>query len=356
MTHLATPRITYSLAEPRHDADLRALLRELDMPGWARMTMTREPSYFIGQHRFGQDRTVIGHAPDGQAAGMFASAVHPVHVDGQAVQAGYLGALRIRPAWRHRARLLREGFALVREHHPPNALPLWYTAIASDNLPARRVLEAGLPGLPRYRHLNELVSLALPARRARRLGLWQPVPAGDIHRVCAFHDAQANAHQFAPQLPPALAARPELNLHWLPDDSGNVAACVALWHRQGEQQIRALGYRQPLAALRPLVNAAAWLTRRVPLPAPGQPLDHAYAAFLAVAPAWQPRLPDLLRDALALCPAGALSLGLHAAHPALPALVRAFAPLTYRTRIYAVAFGDEAPQGNRPAQPEIAVM
>ncbi|MDO5692825.1 MAG: hypothetical protein Q4G70_10150 [Pseudomonadota bacterium] len=341
-------------ADLADDAALRALLREVDMPGWVRMVTTREPSHFAASRRFGDEQTFIGHDGD-VPVGMFACATQPLWINGQARTAGYLGALRVRPSYRHRARLLRQGFAVVRQSVPPHALPLWYTAIGSGNHAARRVLEAGLRGLPRYRYLNDLVTLALPARRGRRHGLWQPVPPAALPALCDFHARQASQYQFSPVLHARKALETGANFHAV-QHAGQTVACVALWDQRGLQQARALGYATPLARALPLLNAWAHMARRVPLPRVGEPLDHGYAAFLAVAPDCPAPIDVLIEDALAICPTPILSLGLHGAHPWLALLQRRFHPARYATRLYAVGFDDDHALGPRPCQPEVAVM
>lgn len=346
--------IRYAPAGPADDEALRALLHEVDMPGWVRMAMAREPSYFSGCGRFGKESTFIAY--DGALpAGMFASAVQPVHVDGTCRMAGYLGSLRIRPAYRHRVRLLRKGFSMVRQALPPEALHMCYTAIGADNHPARRVLEAGLPGLPAYHYLNDLVTLVMPRSRRRHHDLWQPLGEAHWPEIGNLHAGYASRYQFSPALSMDVLKRLGLAWHGV-FENRTLVACLAIWDRQQEQQIRVQGYAHGLRLLRPAYNLWAKLAGRVALPAPGQALDHSYAAFLAVGDGLQMPPAVLLEDALALCSTGALSLGLHDGHAWLPQLLRHFRPVQYRTRLYAVDFGQAMIPRTLPAQPEIAVM
>jgi hypothetical protein len=286
---------------------------------------------------------------------MYLCAEHPVHVDGRPTRLGYLGALRVNRQFRHRLRILRDGYASVRQLAGAASTSFWYTSIAADNEPARRLLEANLRGMPRYRRLGEMVTLALPRSRGRPRGLWRPLAAAEVEAMCALHNASAARFQFSPALTPALVERTGARFFVHPAVDG-IASSMALWNQQAYKQVVARGYRQPLATALPLYNAWARLARRVSLPPLHGRLDQSYLAFLADGNAAPSDLVALLQDALAICPSEVLTLGLHSAHPALPALRRAFKPACYRTLIYAVSF-DELPElDGRPVQPEVAVL
>ncbi len=78
---------------------------------------------------------------------------------------GYLHQLRIAPWHRHLTRpFLRIGFRMLLETHADDEAPYDVTTIVSDNHVARRLLEAGLPGLPTYRAVEKIVTMLLPAR------------------------------------------------------------------------------------------------------------------------------------------------------------------------------------------------
>lgn len=349
--------IDLAVAGEADDADLRALLGGNAMPAWVAMTFEREPSFFAACKRYGDELAVVARV-DGKAIGMYTCATHRVHVDSVVSDIGYLGGLRVHPAYRHRLRVLREGYASIPRLAPRP--PFWYTTIASDNAPARRLLEANLAGLPRYRPLGELVTLAI-SRNARRRAdrhavRWRATAADALDELCAAHNALAGQFQFSPALNVELARRTGAAFHHAAR-GGRIVATMALWDQRGYKQVVARAYRQPLAALRPLYNVWAGIAGRVALPAPGHALEQCYLAFLTAADAGE--TVTLVAEALALSPAPVLCFGLHAGHPALPALQRAFRPLTYRTQIYRVDFDPaSAPRGidARPAQPEVVLL
>lgn len=345
---------TYELATDQDDAELRALLRDNAMPSWATMTVNREPSFFAGANHFGRDWAVIARQ-EGSPVGMYACSEQNVHLNGTPCELGYLGALRINPSHRNRLRILRDGFASVRAFSVTRSPQLWYTTIASENQVARRVLEANIRGMPRYWATNELLTLALPKARGRRRHMWRKVRPDEMGRLCSFYNQHARQYQFSPVLTNARAASTGASF-FVVERHGEFAACMALWNQQPYKQVVACAYRRPLNTLLPIYNAYARLTKKVLLPRVGHALDLTHLAFMAIAPPLDGEVTALIDDALAISPTAVLTLGLHAGHPWLASLVRAYRPTTYRTWIYAVNFDDSVALDGRPAQPEVAVL
>ena len=89
------------------------MLRENPMPSWVAMSVEREPSLLAGLDQCSRECAVIAH-DGGTPVGMYLCAQHPVHVNGRPATLGYLGGLRVNAAFRHRMRLLREGYASIR--------------------------------------------------------------------------------------------------------------------------------------------------------------------------------------------------------------------------------------------------
>ena len=315
---------TFRVATEADDAVLRAMLRDNGMPTWVEMTIEREPSFFAGKDRFGRDWAVIAEDSE-QVVGMYTAAVMPVHLNGAPTQLGYLGGLRVNPGFRRRIRYLRDGYASVQKLAPVDVTS-WFTVVAAENVAARRLLEAGITGLPAYYPQGDYVTFALPVSRGKRLGLWRR--AEDAARVVSFYNEYAARFQYAPVLNEEL-------VHAL-DFYECDGAVAALWDQRAFKQIVARRYRQPVASLRPVYNAYARLLRRIPLPREGQSLDQTFIAFLAMRDGVDGY--TLLRDLLSHCRTPVASLGVQASHPLIPA-IRRFAPMSYPARIYEVSFG-----------------
>ncbi|HEY6140299.1 MAG TPA: hypothetical protein VI670_21295 [Thermoanaerobaculia bacterium] len=322
----------FRIATPADDGVVRALLRETAMPSWADMAIEREPSSY--------DWAVIAEE-NGEVIGVYIASVIAAHVDGHPQRLGYLGGLRVRPSYRQRIRHLREGYAsvpaLAREK-----VPWWFTTIGSDNAAARRLLEAGVRGLPRYHFRGEYITFALPTSRGRRHGIWRPLDGRAPSEVIALHNDLAAQFQCSPVLDDAIV-----------DRAGNFFVCdggvAALWDQRAFKRIVAARYRTP--SLIPIYNAYAKLARRIPLPPQGQALDHTFIAFFAM------RSPtvEAIEDLLSHCTTPIATIGMHAENP-LREIVQRFKPMAARSRVYAVSFDGSVPPNGRPAQPEAALL
>ncbi|HKS25049.1 MAG TPA: hypothetical protein VJZ76_19800 [Thermoanaerobaculia bacterium] len=317
---------TFRVATPADDAVVRALLRETAMPSWADMAIEREPSSY--------DWAVVAEEND-DVIGVYIASVIPAHVDGNPQRLGYLGGLRVRPEHRRRIRHLREGYASV-PALAQEKVPWWFTTIGADNEAARRLLEAGVRGLPQYHFRGEYVTFALPTSRGRRRGIWRR--GADV----ALHNDLAAQFQCSPVLNDETV-----------DRIGNFFICdggvAALWDQRAFKRIVAARYRTP--SLIPLYNAYAKLARRIPLPRQGQALDHTFIAFFAM------RTPSVeaIEDLLSHCTTPIATIGMHAENP-LREIVQRFKPMSTRSRVYAVAFDGSVPPNGRPAQPEAALL
>ena len=233
-----------------------------------------------------------------------------------------------------------------------------------DNLPARRLLEAGLRALPRYTPLGELHTLILSSALGRESHLLTRADAAQWPEVVAFYNRMMRDVPYAPVLGDAflregtgLAVE---DFHIL-RRGDRVAGSLALWDRRTSRRILVEGYRPPLHVLRPAVNLWARLCGRPSLPAPGHELEMGYAAFLAVEPEFHSLAGDMLREALFLARRHyglrGLLLGL-APHGSLWPVLSRLPHTAYTTCIEHVAWpeGEPAPVPCAPVQPEIALL
>jgi hypothetical protein len=299
--------------------------------------------------------------------GAYSFQLLPVHVNGVAQRAGYLAGLRVNWPYRHRLRILRNGYASIRALAGPDAVPLWFTSVASDNAPARRLLEAGLAGMPVYRPVGELHTLAMATCRGRARGLLRRAQRRDAAALAEFFNRRATAYQFSPVLTEdwllSLSGHNGLRLDdfWLLWDGQRLRGCLAIWDQREFKQAVARGYRFPLNALRSSYDLWAALTRRVQLPRPGQKLEQVFLPFVAFDEGVGGAAPDAVGEGLALArdkDARAGVLGLSSENPLAAALKDAFNAHVYRTCIETVGWQDAPGTAldGRPPQPEVALL
>lgn len=254
------------------------------MPGTIRLSLEREPSFFgAARSEGGRHHTVCARdRHSGRLIAMATRAVRRLYVNGQPEWVGYLSQLRIADGYRHLARsLTRRGFQLLRETRAADETTFDITTIVDDNEPARRLLEAGLPGLPRYTTIGRIVTLLISSKQI----------VGQAPRLASPDPADG-----APTL-----------------QFSTVNLLPGIWDQRAFKQVVVRGYSPWLQRLR-------WLTG---LPPVGSVLPIAY--WTAHAREWE--IPADCRW---------LVLGLSDRHPLLPALRQRYRPREYVSRLYVV--------------------
>ncbi len=374
--HIAAQReyrsgnILYRQAAITDDAGLRALLRDNDMESWVDLCFEREPSYFDGEGLMGESIAVIAfdEGKDSSPVGMYSCAFLPVHINGDLAYAAYLGGLRVDRKYRRRFRILRDGFASI-----PVLLAngdvqqCRFTSVGEDNGKARRILEAGLDGMPKYVFQGAMETLALSTRQSKAAGLLQRATTGDISALVDFYNRQSRAFQFAPLLTEvwlaALNGKHGLSLEdfWLLKEGNEILGCLAIWDQRKFKQTTVRGYRFPLNRLRGAYNLLATVSGRISLPRPGRKLEQAFLSFFALDKCVQDMAVDVVREGLwRVSEKQALigTLGLSDKNTLTDTLKSALRPDCYRTRIETVIWPGELQPvlDGRPVQPEVAVL
>lgn len=283
------------LAAPADDAALRDLAARNPVPGPVALRYERSPSYFAGCGVMGDpsQALVIRHRPTGRIAAMACRSVRAVFVNGERLEVGYLGQLRVDRPFRART-IVARGFRLIKALDAQRRLPGYITTIIEGNQQALGILvDKPRPGMPRYRRVDDLCGAAIPVkpyplsslagiefRRGDELPLCEIT---EFLRTCGrekqFYPCYED-RDFAPQSP--LTADFRVEDFRLAVRGGRIVGAAGLWDQSGYKQLVVDSYSGALRWTRPLLNAAARLFRYRPLPEPGKALRLAYASFAAV--------------------------------------------------------------------------
>jgi hypothetical protein len=218
---------------PALPGDFEALMRlqGKPMPGAIRVAITREPSLL--------DRVVVA-SDRGRLMGMGMRSRETHRWSAGTHVVGALSALRSECAVLPR-RIVGEMFRVLRAARAADE-PEWdLTAILEGNANARRLLEAGLPGLPRYTPLARLVTFTFAARRADGAGA--PASGADL--------------------------RPASRLVDLPGNRCRVESFPG-------RRTWVAGYARGMGLARPLLNPCLRLAGLPRLPDPGRPVPEAF--------------------------------------------------------------------------------
>jgi hypothetical protein len=339
------------------------------------LSLAREPDAFAAD--FGLSRShgfiIAREHAGGAAIGVCERSVRDAFVDGEVRRLPYLGALRVTPAYRHRIRVLRSGFEAVRAllQEPFDLapdLPFALTSITADNAAARRVLGAGLPGLPSYRPVGELSTFALRTKAYAMPDGVEQATDKDIPAIAVLLQRVYRRYQLAPVWRAAdlerLLAVGGLRIEdfLIARRGPGVCACLAVWDQSKVKQTVIQDYAPWLRRLRPLVNLAAPLTSMPRLPPPGSALRQVYLSHVAVEDDEPAVFRALLRAGSALARRRGFEvalMGFASGHP-FAALVRRQRAAEYRSLLHLAHWTDGSAAaealGDRPPHVEIAVM
>jgi hypothetical protein len=361
---------SFNVASRADEPEVRRLLRDNPLGGRFAISLEREPDAFASDFGIAQSHifVIARSRGTGQAVGLCERIVRPAYFGGRARPLAYLGGLRVDPRYRNRISMLRGGFAAVQRFADASvAWPFALTSITSDNLVARRVLTAGVRGLPRYQAVGEFSTFALRARRRRAIPEISRASDADIPDIAAFLQ-EINAQfsfgavwteaEFVALRSRGLRSQDIL----IARRGGALIGCLAVWDQRGIKQAVVRAYPRGIAQLRPLINLAAPLLGSATLPKVGRPINHAYLSHLAVREDRAEVFLDLLRAGLDQAHRRGFDVATIGMAPSrgLSALVRRFRPIEYRTTLYLVGSGAASAPDSAliaaPPHPELAMM
>jgi hypothetical protein len=281
---------------------------------------------------------------------------------------GYLGGLRLDSQATGRFAILRRGYEFFRERQSENPADFYFTSIGADNVPARKFLERGLPGMPAYESAGEFITVLVPVKHRPRDSSAQKNRPLDFSKLLDHLGEQSRAYQFAPCWSAGeLSALQSLNLKvgdfCVHAGSGHFKACAALWDQRPFKQTVIRNYSSRLAIVRPMVNCVASMFGTPRLPAVGSTLAHAFVSHLGVTPENESGLSQLVAQLSALAADKGiefLTLGFAANDPRLAQMRRKFRCREYRSRIYIVRWpelgGSALDLDERCLGPEVALL
>lgn len=365
---------TYSIAGPRDAADIGVLLRKTPMHGSTRMLYTREPDFFADTNPLGGNAAIIARSPGGDAMLLYELREYPVYVAGKATRAVYLGLLRVAEAYRRNIGLLEHGFLALRGFaRKLGFADSYFTSIALDNTPARRLLEAGLARLPRYMAQGDMETLLFSTRLGRsneplpkhyELGQAKPADADELENLMAANSRVWN-YACAPgpgQLTSLLSSGRAFSFSDITvlRHKGLAVGMIGVWDQRPYRQLLISGYSSGMEACRPFYNLWASFKKLPLLPPPGNRLSLVFLPFFHLQGGHSALADFLLRRALHKAAGKGAALCALGLSPQNPLRRRIALPVhTYRTRIYRVQFPGALLAGSDvtiATQPEIALL
>jgi hypothetical protein len=321
------------------------------MEGAIRVSLEREPDARLAAAVEGErHRTIVARDPaTGRVVGLGSRAVWNAFVNGEPCRLGYLSQLRLDRAYRGRPSVLAAGYRLIGSFRRPDEAPFDVTSIVADNRVARRLLEAGVSGLPTYRAVEPFTTLILSTGRPRSRASAERGSPATIPEIASCLERNRRRCQLAPFFTADELLSPERSRGLTPESffvvtqGGAMRGCLALWDQSGFKQAVVRGYSPGLARLRPWINRLAPVLRTPRLPAPGEPLPHAFLSHVAVdgddPEVFRTLVEGAFREACARRYAY-VAIGLAARHPWVAWLKRRFRVREYQSLLYTVDWGE----------------
>lgn len=374
---MAVDGLVFEVAQHADDDALRALLRHNPLPGWVSLSYEREPNYFLATTLEGdvQQTMITRETTTGRIVGVFSRSEFDAFINGREQRVGYLGQLRVDSAYQGHVRRLRQGYEACRTLlHQNGRAPFYLTSIVTANERARRLLLAGLPGLPTYRELAPFSTLVLPTRqfvaRAGKSGMSvRRATVADLPQIAALLQRCYRRFQCAPIWTEEALRSPErcrgltIEDFFVAESAGTLVGCAALWDQQSFKQHVVRGYSARVRRWRRLLNVFAPLVGLPCLPAIDTTLHLVYLSHLAVANDEPEVMKALIKTVGANAHRrnyGLITLGLAEGHPLLPLVKRRFRHFEYHSLLCLVYWEDGAQAATslnaRPVHVELAML
>jgi hypothetical protein len=335
----------FALATRADDAAIRWFLTGQPMQGRIGLELRTEPSFFAAVAALGENAEVLVARGAGEIAGLGVRTRRRVWLHGREQTIGHLSFLRVAEAFRRRREFLRRGFAALGDLQRQDPVAVHLTAILWENRGARRLLEAGLKGMPLYTPVADVRTFTLGTGDRRMRVMEAAREAGRVNG-----EEQAALQECVAGRMALMDGAPVIGKLPLGCDdfavvrmNGRIVAAAAIWDQRGVRQWMVTRYDATLGAVRPWWNLWQQVRGRATLPAPGCALNMAYVSCLAA----EAQRPEDFRVLLGLLAAKAqrrgidyLVLSLARPHP-LAAMAESLAEHVTESILYSVRWAGD---------------
>lgn len=352
------------------DSDaLNHLLQQSPMNGDIQLSYQRNPDFFAACDIEGDISQIMVAKDDKQVVGCFSHAQYQTYIDGSPHDMAYLGQLRSTPAYRNKIRYIKQGFEACRLVHQSSHANYAFTSIVSDNRIAKRLLGAGIKGLPQYKSLVDVSTLAIPVKSMQFPKGVRQATNDDLPEIIKFLNREYSRFQLAPKwnLEHFNSARTRglsINDFLLLHKSDELIGCLAVWDQSEMKQYIIAGYAKKVKRWRFLNNLSAKLFGGIQLPPINQPIHYAFLSHFAVADDNSEVLCLLIKAAMTHAKQkniDLLLLGLDSSRLLTSEVKKAYVHLEYKSTLFSVRWPNEKIAGHsiKPGKlfhPEIAIM
>ena len=281
-------------ARSQDDAQLCALMRRNAMRGTISLAADYEPSFFRAIEVEGCEQRVIVAESNQQIVGVALLAKRRAFLNGTPADIGYLGSLRLDRSIRGTTIMARGRELLERLHEEEGGPPFYLLAILTDNVAAQNVLSSSRVGLPASTRIGTLHTVAIPLlprlnpRLPARIQIERGSAVGAA-RLSEFLNRVGSEKQFFPvytaddiMSDDGILRGLRLDDFYVAKTGDRILGILACWDQLPFRRILIAEYSGYMRWLKPFISPLANALRLAPIPNPGEPLRHLYAACIAI--------------------------------------------------------------------------
>jgi hypothetical protein len=282
--------MSFALAEKKHDAQIRALLKNTPMPGMIKIAYTREPDYFLGvTGNNGCSQTLI-YESDTHIKAISCRSIKPVFINGNPMDFGYLSGLRIAPDARNSI-ILGRGFKAMHSLHEDQKTIAYFTTIIEKNYPAQMFLTSKRAGIPTYRPLGRYVVHTVLLNNHFRtkqdgIEIVSP-PVVSIDEITTFLREYGAQKQFFPVYTSDNATLCntkgfDSNYFFVAVKGSSIIGVAGVWDQRAYKQHTINGYSPLFSCMKPFINIFLRVKGYHSLPATGDILKAFTISFVCI--------------------------------------------------------------------------
>jgi hypothetical protein len=341
------PFCNFSLATRQDDQLLRTCLKSNEMKGSISISFESEPSFFDALDiQGGESQVVIAKTDTNKIIGFGVRTINPMYVNGNIRNVGYLSTLRVNSDFRNNTFLAR-GYRFFRKLDEDGKVPFYLTTIVEDNLDARKILESGKAGLPRYTPLD-ILSTSIIKPKLKKMDSEHVVLKGNnfsLEEIVRFINMEGKKKQFHPYYDVSDFNSPRLRGlekkdFYVAVEGDEIIGTLAKWDQSSFKQTRVVGYDKRMRIIRPFINLSSRFSNIPYLPQTGKLLHYFHTAF----PTTKDNDPSILESLLKEIASDSknndydyFTIGLTRSDP-LREAVKPFSPREYNAIVYLVSF------------------
>ncbi len=276
------------------DAQIRALIKNISMPGRVSLTVDVDPSFFDAIEIEGHQRHTIVVESNRRIVALGVVSKRTVFINGSPADIGYLSNLRVEKSARGR-KIVTEFNRFINQWLKKEYGVLFYLcAILKGNLKARQALNGGRIDGAEITEIGELYNAAIPLLKRP-----QPKPPAGVQvmrggeigadAIAQFLNHEGSKKQFFPVYTAKDIEESGGILRGLrPDDfhlavkGDRILGVIGCWNQLPFRRMMVTGYTGYMRGLKPLVNAVAKRFRLAPVPETGGAFKNLYAACIAL--------------------------------------------------------------------------